>query len=293
MSARPMLGRLLFTLCAVLFWMAGASQARPSHTGSGCHYGKGKVARNIRTVKLSITPAVDKDAPNDPICHLIVQDLAGNVFLSEDDISFEILSDSKDINGDGIPDLVLEAYSGGAHCCWTYYIVSLGSPPGLITKFENKRAASFVIDEKSGATEIVTLDGAFDYFDGLCHACTPFPLVYLRLRGTNLTDVGPQHTADYDEGIRDNELALTPLELHRLRTTTESPSIGELASSTTGKVLAIVFAYLYSGRTDQARESLQKMWPPFDQQRIWNLILEKRHNGILCYTIKGASCGID
>jgi transglutaminase-like putative cysteine protease len=36
----------------------------------------------------------------------------------------------KDVNGDGYPDAVLVSFSGGAHCCWTYHIVSLGKNPG-------------------------------------------------------------------------------------------------------------------------------------------------------------------
>ncbi len=55
----------------------------------------------------------------------------------------------------------------------------------------------------------------------------------------------------------------------------------------------IVLAYLYSGREAQARQALQELWPPFDQERIWNLILETRHNGILRYTRNGAVCGPD
>jgi hypothetical protein len=57
--------------------------------------------------------------------------------------------------------------------------------------------------------------------------------------------------------------------------------------------LMIVFAYLYSGREEQAHQTLRDLWPPFDQERIWNLILEARRNGILCYTHKGAVCGLD
>ena len=48
-------------------------------------------------------------------------------------MSLESIS-GRDINGDGEPDLVFVGYSGGAHCCWTYWIVSLGGRPGLIKK---------------------------------------------------------------------------------------------------------------------------------------------------------------
>jgi len=276
--------RTALALGVVLFWLGSGSQARPLHGRDRCFRGRGRIARSIRSVQVRITPGVDKDALNEPNCHLVVRDLDGNVILSETDSSFEVLLDSKDMNGDGIPDLVLEAYSGGARCCWTYYIFSLASTPSLITKFENEREASFDIDEKRGTAEIVTLDGAFDYFDGLCHACTPFPLVYLRLNGNDLVDLGPQHLADYDETIRENKNALTASELHSLQTAKGSPTTGELAHDTTAKALGIVLAYLYGGRTDQAYEALQKMWPAFDQARVWKLIQDTRSGGILSYT---------
>jgi hypothetical protein len=34
-----------------------------------------------------------------------------------------------DVNRDGTPDAIVEGYSGGAHCCWTYWFVSLGTKP--------------------------------------------------------------------------------------------------------------------------------------------------------------------
>src|SRR5260370_8558290 len=45
-------------------------------------------------------------------------------------LSINRLSGS-DINGDGKPELIVQGYSGGAHCCYTYRIISLsgGVPP--------------------------------------------------------------------------------------------------------------------------------------------------------------------
>src|SRR5260370_8283905 len=39
-------------------------------------------------------------------------------------LSINRLSGS-DINGDGKPELIVQGYSGGAHCCYTYRIISL------------------------------------------------------------------------------------------------------------------------------------------------------------------------
>jgi len=136
-----------------------------------------------------------------------------------------------------------------------------------------------------------TLDGVFDYFDGLCHACTPFPDVYLRLDGTNLIDISPEFVAHYDEIIAENRKTLTAEERQRLRVLSEKPSDAVPVRETVQKVLMIVLAYLYSGREAQARQALQDVWPPFDQERIWNSILETRRSGILSDTRKDPACG--
>src|SRR6266487_5033621 len=206
-----------------------------------CRHGTGKVKRIIGTLNVEITPTVDKDALNEPICHLVVSDSHGRQILSEVDSSFKILLDDRDVNGDGIPDVVLEAYSGGAHCCWTYYIISLGSKPGLIKKFENNRDATFFWNKENRRIEIVTLDGNFDYFDGLCHACTPFPVVYLRLDGSDLVDISPSSVGDYDDIISQNQKALTARELRHLRTLKGNPSDDEGARKTIYRALSIVF----------------------------------------------------
>ena len=39
--------------------------------------------------------------------------------FSAADWGFSIVLNGQDVNGDGSPDLVLEGYSGGLHCCWT------------------------------------------------------------------------------------------------------------------------------------------------------------------------------
>lgn len=243
---------------------------------------------------MHITRTVDKDAMNQPMCHLDVQDQKGREILSEDDDSFKILLDNQDINGDGIRDLVLLAFSGGAHCCWTYYFLSLGPSPGLITKFQNNRDASFLEDEKTGRVYLEIQDGSFDYFDEVCHACSPFPVVFLRLDNANWMDISHDHLSDYDGIIRKSKKLLTAQHRQRLKSLKEKPSDNdETIERGRFYALTIVFAYLYSGREEQARQALRELWPAFDQERIWNLILETRHNGILCYTRPGAVCGED
>ena len=186
-----------------------------------------------------------------------------------------------DINGDGAPDAILEGYSGGAHCCWSYWFVDLGEHPGVYLNLENER--EIVIDTKTpGHTYIQTLDGAFDYFDGLCHACTPFPSVVLELRGKQLSDVGGLFVDEYDKEIAAAKYKFEHEDGEEFAVLASfKPGLEGKYADARSAALAVVFGYLYSNREDQAWQALNSMWPVSDQARIKKLILETRALGIL------------
>jgi len=279
---------------AVLVLLAAAAECCAfSADKPSCRAGQGNVEKKIEGFEIQISPYPDKDNPELDECEAELYDPRGDVIFSQHDWSFSIALTSQDVNGDGIPDIVLEAYFGGAHCCWTYYFISLGAKPGLLKKFENNRDAAFFWNKENQRIEIATRDGNFDGFDGLCHACSPFPLVYLRLDGTDLVDISPQNVDEYDEIIAESRKSFTAAELQRLRDLKGNPSDSEEAREAIYNALTIVFAYLYSGRETQAHEALRSMWPPFDQQRMWKLIEETRRDGILCYTRKNAVSGLE
>lgn len=270
-----------FCLVGLLLSLVFASPALPAARGE-CRQSDGKVVKNLPGgAQVEFTPTKNEDFVFGNACQAVVRDSAQNVVFSEEDFSFSLTMADSDVNGDGVPDLVLESYSGGAHCCWTYYIISLGAKPHLIKQFDNERGVSFVHNAKNGRIDIVTQDGTFDYFDEQCHACTAFPVVYLRLEGDKFVDVGSEHLADYDEIIAKSQQSLSSEERQSLRSAKGSPYETETASDATAKVLSIVFAYLYSGREAQARQALGELWPPFDQERIWKLIVETRQRGVL------------
>ena len=240
--------RAIFLLCLVF------APGIPAYAAGepACSQGEGSVTRKLEGFELQIAPYPDANNPDLDECEAEIYDARGDVIFSEHDWSFAIELAGVDVNGDGIPDVVLEAYSGGAHCCWTYYFLSLGSQPGLITKFENNRDTSFLEDEKTRRIYLEIPDGAFDYFDEVCHACSPFPLVYLRLDGTNWVDVSREYVQDYDEIIQDSQKSLTAEKRQRLRALKEKPSDARPIERARYHALTIVFAYLYSGREGQA-----------------------------------------
>jgi hypothetical protein len=208
----------------------------------------------------------------------------------------------QDLNADGDADVVFEGYSGGAHCCWSYWIVSLGNPPGLLLAIENERQASFH-SANDGRVEIWTLDGVFDYFDGLSHAESFFPTVVLRLEKQVLRDVGSEFQEEYDKEIAEARNGLNPEALQRFRRIQDICAIGgdeERACDVEAPedeyfalrkvkalVSTIVLSYLYSGREAEAWKALDEMWPPADKERSKRAFMSARQCGVLSYVYKG------
>ncbi len=218
--------------------------------------------------------AVRNPKSNDVLCRSFLVDPAGREtpLLKGWNVSIH-QGTGEDLFGDGHPSLVLEGYSGGAHCCYTYVIASLGERPVIFPPIENETPFFFFKDPVSKQFRIMTSDGAFDYFDGMCHACAPFPRVVLQADRAGLHDVSPQFVDQYD-----SEIALARAKIANGDIARFLISDFEDAKAV---VLEIVFSYLYSGREAQAWQALDEMWPGADRERIKRLIVQTRTKGIL------------
>ncbi len=179
----------------------------------------------------------------------------------------------EDLFGDGHLSLVLEGFSGGAHCCYTYRIIDLTNPPVVLPPIENETPFYFFKDKASGRFRILTSDGGFDYFDNLCHACVHLPSVVLRLDAEGLHDVSPQFVEQYDTEIAAARARIPQGDIGKF----------QMADFQDAKpvVLEIVLSYLYSGREAEAWQALEEMWPEGDRARIKTLIINTRAAGIL------------
>ena len=272
----------LWVISLLVLARAGAAQA----SALDCYRGEVHTEpRRIGDFLIRLDSVPDKYRPGYSACRVQVLSSQGPAFEATDYAMRIDPISGKDINGDGQPEAVFEGFSGSAHCCWTYWIVSLGARPGLLKQVFNQ--ASIVFRETSdGHIDLLGGDGAFDYFDCLSHSETAFPAVFLRLQGRELKDVGSEHWDYYANQIADARRSLTAEELDRFRKARGQDELCEERDprSTMPKVLTIVFADLYGGREEEAWKALETMWPPADKERIRKLILQKRAEGILRYT---------
>jgi hypothetical protein len=218
-----------------------------------------------------------------PLCHFQVTSAGGEAVASGADAQVEALPEMYVVRN-GTNDLILETFSGGAHCCWTYYILTAQPQPRIAAKIQNQRPITFLDFRGIELHDLVAEDGAFDGFDGLAHAASPFPTVYLRFVRGQLRDVGSLFRGEYD---READLArsqITPELRFEFLQRKSSPPYKGANDVTAANVLRIVLAYLYSGRETEARVALGQMWPAADAERVWKLILDTRSRGILHYT---------
>lgn len=83
-----------------------------------------------------------------------------------------------DITGDGQPKLVVESFSGGNHCCHTYYVFSIGDEFRLVTKLGGP--GTFADLDHDGIWEFRTFDDTYVRLPGVSMAARPIPEVTLR-----------------------------------------------------------------------------------------------------------------
>lgn len=214
------------------------------------------------------------NANRDAACQAYLVDKAGHQtkLLGDRDVSvYE--GTGEDIFGKGNPALILEGFSGGAHCCYTYQLVDLGEKPVVLSVIENAAPFFFFKDPAGKQFRIMASDGAFSDFDGMCFDCAPFPRVVLRADDAGLHDVSADFVEQYDSEIA---LARARIGKGKIRKF-EAADFNDAK----GTVLEIVYSYLYSGREEQAWQTLDEMWPPNDRERIKKLIVETRAKGLL------------
>jgi len=187
----------------------------------------------------------------------------------------------KDINGDGEPEAVLIDFSGGAHCCWTYDIISLGKQPGLIQKLYNPDTASFTDLRGDGQIEISIRDGSFDEGFGLDHAFSVFPLLIVQLRGRQFEDVGPKFPAIFQKEIDEERSKLMPAWLQKFLNSNPYDVHDSLEyQGTQSDILLIALDYLYAGNPEQAKATLSSLWPAASRARTWKEILDGYCSGL-------------
>lgn len=160
-----------------------------------------------------------------------------------------------DLDADNIPDLLIVSYSGGAHCCWTYRVLSLADTPAITLELHANNGASFTRTPDS--TIIETIDSVWDYWNA-CYACSYKPTVSLRFSHATLT-LAPELMAKPLPAAP--VLAAAETTMHKAlqaRTTSLGPTKDLVPDP---EFWHVPLELLYSGHEPEALALIRRAWP--------------------------------
>ncbi len=114
----------------------------------------------------------------------------GKSFVKEHKIhpkdDYEVVPIGKDITGRGIPNLVISEWSGGAHCCYKFYVFELDEKIRTIAVLEVSHGSlsHFADLDGDNVPEFITQDWTYAYWN-TSFASSPAPGIILRFGKDN------------------------------------------------------------------------------------------------------------
>lgn len=97
-----------------------------------------------------------------------------------------LIRSTLDKTGDGIPDVMIDYFSGGAHCCSSTYFVNLGNTVDLVEVLNTDNAGLEVTGiNPKGGLRFATNENAFAYWN-MSYAGSPMPEVILEFKNGEL-----------------------------------------------------------------------------------------------------------
>lgn len=137
-------------------------------------------AQDIQTQKIGGYTFTISPAPDGMMKDLVVMKQDKSVW-EVSDYMVRLLNDDSlgmpdDLTGDKISDVVVETYSGGAHCCYAQFVLSLGTTLEVLDTIDH--AGKWSDRDHDGLWEVTANDLILDYWK-LPHSDSPLPIVVL------------------------------------------------------------------------------------------------------------------
>jgi len=165
--------------------------------------------------------------------------------------------------------VIIETYTGGAHCCFGTQVYSLGETPTLILKKPESNAGGLFQDlDGDRIYEFVTYDDIFAY--QYCpYVSSPFVkviMVYDAKKESYLPS-SPNFPEEYTDDIAEDTIGA-----ERVARANVSES-GEWDETTKCSVLPLVLDYIYLGDLETARSELDRVYTFDDLDQFWNEVM--------------------
>ena len=172
-----------------------------------------------------------------------------------------------DLNADGYPDLVVETYSGGAHCCFGTQMFSLrpGAPVLILQKPESNAGGYFENLGTDTLSEFITYDDSFAY-----QYCPYAAGVLVKV----ILAYDPGQDRYLPASPRFPEQYAEDLATHEERAGAVPGELGEWDGSNICAVLPFALDYLYMGEPERAYSEFVSRYSGQDTNAKWTEILQ-------------------
>ncbi len=157
----------------------------------------------------------------------------------------------QDITADGIPDLVITTWTGGAHCCTTYYVFELGDTFHLLGLIDAGDYDSTLKDlDQDGNWEFLLHDWVIEpcLFWACCCGPDPYVIVHYRDGGYHLVP-----------GLM-RKPAPTAGEMDQLALKFAGPTVRRPLEGN-AEFWDVVMDLIYSGHVELVDPFLERVWP--------------------------------
>lgn len=181
-----------------------------------------------------------------------------------------------DINGNGVEELWVQDFSGGAHCCYQYVVFELSQPLKRLGKLklrdcgEQIEFKDLVPGEKlgglpdtkpDGKPELLTCDARFTYLGKNPFAGSPFPPAIYAWRDEELKRVDQEFPQIFQKDLKAQR------ELFKMQ---KNEDINSAAT-----ILQIVLDHLFLGETKQAWEFFDQNYTKEDKEEVRSQLKER------------------
>jgi len=171
-----------------------------------------------------------------------------------------------DLNADGYPEVIVETYSGGAHCCFGTQVYSLRPTEAalILQKPESNAGGDFEDLNADGVSEFITYDDSFAYQYCPYAAGVIVKVIMAYDPGQDrYIPASPQFPDEYSEEIA----------RHQQRADIAPGEMGEWDGSNICAVQPLALDYLYMGQPDRARTEFYNRYSGSDADEKWAEIL--------------------
>ena len=183
--------------------------------------------------------------------------------LSKKGVDIRLVQMGQDITGNGIPNLLVEEWSGGAHCCFAYHLFEIGKKFRKIAVIPIGEAYYFYFARHRPEKGLVVKghDGAFAYWRS-SFAGSPAPEIMLRFKdGKYCLAPDLMQKPAPSESVFNERKAQVAAEWPQ-------PGQPDFSSSQPPSLWSFMLDLIYSGQADRARRFLDEAWPSKEPGRV-------------------------